>query len=166
MIVIDASSFITLTIADSLPAVLDEFDVHTTETVIQELQETAEYDDVHGNAARTVLERADRITVHATPQRRFQSSRVDPGEGSCALLTHELDTDFLITDDLRALPELQTIADAKIAISPILLKALVRREKLERDEALEKLEQIAVQRDWLGAPIYRRACHLFDEDNT
>lgn len=166
MIVIDASSLITLTIADILPTVLDEYDVHTTETVIQELEETGGYDDVHGNAAQTVLEHMDRITVHSAPQRSFQSSRVDPGEGSCALLTHEIDADFLITDDLRALPELKTIADGKIAISPILLKALVRRDELEREEALEKLEQIAEERDWLEAPIYRRARRLFDEDNT
>ncbi|MFB6197135.1 MAG: hypothetical protein ABEI52_02545, partial [Halobacteriaceae archaeon] len=72
------------------------------------------------------------------------------------------DADFLITDDLRALPELQTVASSKVAISPIVLKALVQRDVLTQEEALEKLDELAEQRDWLGTPIYRRAKNLFD----
>ena len=166
MIVIDTSSFITLSTATVLPLVLEEYDVHTTEIVIQELEETAEYDDLHGEAARAALEKQNEITVHQTEQRSFQSSRIDPGEGSCALLTRNIDAAFLITDDLRALPELQAITDSKVAISPILLKALVERDVLERNEALEKLDRIADERDWLGAPIYRRARQLFEEDSS
>lgn len=163
MIVVDTSSLITLATADVLQLVLGEYEVHTTHAVIQELEETEEYDDKHGEAAQTVLEQRDQFTVHHTDDQSFQSSRVDRGEGSCALLTREIKARFLITDDLRALPELQTIADAEVAISPILLKALVKREVLTRREALDKLDQIAENRDWLGAPIYRRARQLFSE---
>lgn len=161
MLVVDTSSLVTLSIADLLPIVLEEYDVHTTETVVRELEETAEYTDVHAFAAEAVLDNCDRMTVHETVDQHFQSARVDEGEGSCALLTRELDADFLITDDLRALPELQTIADSKVAISPILMKALVHRGVLDRDEPVEKLDEIAEARDWLGAPIYRRARELF-----
>jgi predicted nucleic acid-binding protein len=161
MIVVDTSSLITLATADVLDLVFEEYDVHTTEAVVQELEETAEYDDSHGEAAQTALEYKDEFTIHEVGFQTFQSSRIDEGEGSCILLTREIDTDFLITDDLRALPELQTITDAKAAISPILLKALVQRGVLEREEALDKLDQVAAERDWLGAPIYRRAKSLF-----
>jgi hypothetical protein len=58
---------------------------------------------------------------------------------------------------------LQQLTDAQVAISPIVLKALVNRGVLEREEALQRLEQLAETRDWLGAPIYRRAKQLFDE---
>ena len=97
---------------------LTEFDVHSTEPVIKELEETSEYDDRHGDAAQVVLDNRDQITVHDI-QGEFTSSRVDEGEGSCALLIKKIDAEFLITDDLRALPELQTVADAKVAIAPI-----------------------------------------------
>jgi len=63
----------------------------------------------------------------------------------------------LITDDLRALPELQTVVEAKVAISPILLKALVERNVIDEEEALEKLEEAAENRSWLKSTIYRRA---------
>ncbi|MFB6235859.1 MAG: hypothetical protein ABEH81_16180 [Halopenitus sp.] len=165
MIVIDTSSFITLSTGELLPLVLDEYDVHTTETVIEELIETAEYDDSHADAASAVLEHEAEITVHGVENSGFESSRVDAGEGSCAVLTRTVEVAFLITDDLRALPELQTVADANVAISPILLKALVQRGELRREEALEKLDQAAETRDWIGAPIYRRARRLFDVDS-
>lgn len=164
MIVIDTSGFITLSIAEILPLVLGEYDVQTTETVVAELEETAAYDDFHGDAASAVLEHDDRVTVHRVGEDGFQSSRIDAGEGSCAVLTRNIESAFLITDDLRALPELQTVADANVAISPVLLKALVQRGTLGRDEALETLEQIAENRDWLGAPIYRRARQLFEDE--
>jgi len=161
MIVADTSALVSLTTAGTLRLFLEEFNVHTTETVVDELEETSEYDDTHGEAAETVLQQLDQITVHGIESGEFQSSRVDPGEGSCALLTKDLNADFLITDDLRALPEVQTVADAKVAISPIILKALVKRDVLKEQEAREKLEMLVERRDWLGAPIYRRAQNLF-----
>jgi len=162
MIAADTSALISLASIDVLDTFLTEFDVHTTETVVEELENTADYEDVHGEAAEQVLDQLDRITVHHL-QAEFTSSRVDLGEGDCALLTQEEDAEFLVTDDLRALPELQTVADSQVAISPIVLTALVKRDVLEREEALEKLDELASRRDWLGAPIYRRARHLFDQ---
>lgn len=161
MIGADTSALVSISSIDLLDTFLTEFEVHTTETVIEELENTSEYDDPHGAAADTVLDNLDRIDTYHV-QGEFTSSRVDQGEGGCALLTTEIDAEFLITDDLRALPELQTVAEAQVAISPIVLKALVERDVLKREEALEKLDELAEQRDWLGAPIYRRAKNLFE----
>jgi predicted nucleic acid-binding protein len=163
MIVADTSALISLATADTLNLFLEEFEVHTTETVVDELENTAEYDDSHGDAAETVLANLDWVSTHDV-KGDLESSRVDQGEGSCALLTKEIDAEFLITDDLRALPELQTVADSKVAISPIVLKALVQRDVLEPDEALENLDRLAERRDWLGAPIFRRAQNLFGRE--
>lgn len=161
MIVADTSALISIASIDLLDTFRSEFDTCTTETVVGELEGTAEYDDRHGNAATDVLENLDTVTVHRVGA-GFASSRVDEGEASCALLTNELAAEFLITDDLQALPELQNLADAKVAISPIVLKALVKRGVLEQEVALAKLDRLAENRSWLGAPIYRRAQKLFD----
>jgi len=161
MIVADTSALISIASIDLLDTFLTEFDVHTTETVVEELEETSEYDDRHGDAANAVFENLEQIEIHYV-QEGFTSSRVDHGEGGCALLTEEIDAAFLITDDLRALPELQNVADADVAISPIVLKALVKRDVLEQEEAVSTLDELADQRSWLGAPIYRRAKNLFD----
>lgn len=162
MLVADTSALLWLATGGVLETALDEFDVHTTETVVEELEETSDYDDVHGDAAETVLGYLDRLTVHETDDRSFTTSRVGGGEGSCVELAADIDAEFLLTDDLRALPELQNLVDAEVAISPIVLRALVNRGALDAPEAEDRLARIARNRDWLGAPIYRRAQQLFD----
>ena len=163
MIVADTSALVSLTTAECLDLVLDEFDVQTTATVIDELEETAGYDDPHGDAATTILDHQDRFTVHTVEDNIPETSRIDQGEGSCVVLADQYSADFLVTDDLRALPELQQLTDAQVAISPIVLKALMNRGVLGREDAIQRLEQVAETRDWLGAPIYRRAKRLFNE---
>lgn len=165
MIVADTSALISVATIDLLDTLLAEYDFHTTETVVNELESTAEYDDTRGRGAQSVLERVDRLAVHRADS-SLETSRIDAGEATTAELTNDLDADFLITDDLRALPELQALVDAQVAISPIVLKALVKRDVLEQEAAVEYLERLAAERDWLGAPIYRRAKLLFDDDES
>ncbi|CCQ34212.1 hypothetical protein HLRTI_000660 [Halorhabdus tiamatea SARL4B] len=162
MIVADTSALVSLASIDRLDLLLAEFDVHTTETVVSELQETADYADSHGRAAQAVLDRKDDLTVNAVGE-PIETGRIDAGEGSGAVLARERDAAFLITDDLRALPELQAVTEARIAISPIVLRALVKRDVLDVEDALADVERLAAERDWLGAPIYRRARELFEE---
>ncbi len=165
MIVADTSALISLAVADSLALTLDEFDVHTTSIVIDELQETAEIDDVHGRNASSVLDRRERLIIHEAEGVSVQSARIDRGEASCLAVEQEIEAVFVLTDDLRAVPELQVLCDAEVAISALVLRALVQRGKLDRTQALNRLEKLAADRDWLGAPIYRRAIALFgDED--
>lgn len=162
MIVVDTSAFLSLASGGVLHHVLTEFDIHTTETVLTELESTSEYTDEHGNASTTVLDTQSGFTVRRVEKQEFTSSRIDEGEGSCVVLARELEPAFFLTDDLRALPELQNLVGARVAISPIVLKALVKRGVLSEEEAENRLERIAETRDWLGAPIYRRARQLFE----
>jgi len=162
MLVADTSELVSLQHAAVLDTVLAEWDVATTETVVAELGETASYDDGDGAAAAAVLERESRLSVRSVGE-VLTSSRIDAGEGSCAILARESGADFLLTDDLRAVPELQRAVEAEVAISPIVLRALVERGALSREEALSKLATLADRRNWLGSPIYRRARELFEE---
>ena len=162
MIVADTSAFVSLAVGDVLELFLDEFDVVTTATVITELEETATYDDPHGRGAAAVLAHADRIDVVTVESPDLVTSRIDIGEASCVLAVRNINAQFLITDDYRALPELQQLVECDVALSPIVLRALVKRGALSDDETTAMLETIADQRDWLGAPIYRYALELFD----
>jgi len=162
MIVADTSALITIAGVELLEAVLAEFDVHTTETVIHELEDTSAYEDRHGMAAQTVLDQQQHLTVHETDAATISSSRVDAGEATTIELTNTADVAFLITDDLRALPELQTLVRAEVAISPLLLKALVTRGIIDEQAAIAKLDEVAANWDWFDAPIYRRAKTLFE----
>lgn len=163
MLVVDTSAFVSLGIADCHELLLAEFDVTTTERVLAELEATADYDDPHGGAATAVLDRRSELAIHHVDDSLPETSRIDAGEASCVRLARTLDADFLLTDDLRALPELKRLVDAEVAISPIVLRALVARDVLDRADARGRLETIAETRSWLGAPIYRRAIDLFEE---
>lgn len=165
MIVADASALVSFAIADVLQLVLDEYDVHTTGVVVSELEATGAYDDPHGEGAREALDHRDELRVHRVDGDAFRSSRIDAGEASCAVLARELQADFLFTDDLRALPELQQLVPGEVAISPIVLEALVDRDVLVREDARSRLEELAGTRGWLGAPIYRRALERFEGEN-
>ena len=162
-VVVDTSALISLAVGDVLDQTLAAFDVVTTPTVIEELEETAEYDDRHGTAATTVLRRTDALTVQDADGAPFETSRVDIGEASCVAAARDVDAAFLVTDDYRALPELQGLVDAEVAVSPIVLRALVKRDALSSESAETAFEAIAAGRDWLDAPIYRYARRLFDE---
>lgn len=166
---VDTSAFVSLGIADCHELLLAEFDVATTERILTELEAmakheaTAEHDDPHGRAPTAVLDRRSAIAVHHVDEPVPETSRIDAGEASCVRLARTLDADFLLTDDRRALFELQRLVAAEVPISPIVLRALVARGVLGRADARERLETIAETRSWLGAPISRRARGLFDE---
>ncbi|MFB6128445.1 MAG: hypothetical protein ABEJ47_01660 [Halorhabdus sp.] len=162
MIVADTSALVSLASIDRLEILLAEFDVYTTETVVVELRETAAYEDNHAEAARAVLDRQADLAVHGVEE-PVATGRIDAGEGSAVVLAQKLDANFLITDDLRALPELRAVTETRIAISPIVLRALVDRGVLDIEAARADVERLTTERDWLGAPIYRRAKQLFEE---
>lgn len=164
MLVVDTSALVSLAITDSHDDLLAEFDVHTTGQVVAELRTTAEYDDAHGNGAAAVAGVLDDLATHDVESRSFESARIDDGEASCVRLCRSLDPDFLVTDDLRALPELQSLVEARVALSPIVLRALVKRGRIDDTTARTRLEELAETRDWLGAPIYRRARRLFGDE--
>lgn len=162
MVVVDSSALISLAVGDALDLVLEEFDVITTQTVRDELEATAEYDDRHGNGAAAVLDAENEFTVIETQGDAFESSRIDAGEASCVAVTRSRDASFLVTDDYRALPELQQLVNAEVLLSPIVLQALVKRGTWSEQQAETAFETIAGERDWLGASICRYARQLFD----
>ena len=164
MIVADTSALISLEIADCLGHALEEFDISTTEIVIDELEDTATFDDSHGRAADRVLDMTSDLLIHPYDSPPVASSRIDAGEGSCIALISEIEPDFFLTDDLRALPELERLVDVHVAISPILIKALVTRDVLTQEDPVNRLEQLTAARGWLGTPIYRRAKRIFESD--
>jgi hypothetical protein len=55
------------------------------------------------------------------------------------------------------------LVEAEVAVSPIVLRALIKRDALSSEDAETAFETIATGRDWLDAPIYRYARRLFDE---
>lgn len=162
MIIADTGALLSLSTVEILDTVLEQFQVHTTREVIQELEQTEQGDDELATAASVVIEKREKLEIHRVKSRRFQSSRVDAGEASCAALTREIEAEFLLTDDLHAIGELRRTSSARVVITPVVLKALVKRGELDRQRAGELVDMLAEKRGWLGTPIYSRAKSQLD----
>ena len=163
MLVVDTSAFVSLAVGGVFTPTTEAFEIATTREVLDELEQTGQYDDRHGTAAAAVLEHRDDFTMLSTDPEAFTTSRIDRGEASCVVATHELDVTCLVTDDFRALPELQELITADVVLSPIVIRALSKQAAISDEAAQAAFDTIAEDRDWLGAPIYRYAKTLFDE---
>jgi predicted nucleic acid-binding protein len=145
-----------------LPLVLNEFNVVVSDVVAQELREMSTYADLYGTAANEVLMNIDRIQVKKTLNyQRFKTSRIDAGEASCMEIIESREQDYLLTDDFRALGEIEKLIGDRVVLSPIILKVLVIRGRIDKHQALTKLDEMAEKRDWLGRPIYKYAKSYF-----
>ena len=163
-LVADASALVSLASVSLLSLVLSEFIVVVSDVVVRELEEMSTYADTYGNAANEVLRNIDRIKVKkASNYQRFKTSRIDAGEASCMEIIESGEQDYLLTDDFRALGEIEKQIGEKVVLSPIILKVLVIRGIIDKSEALAKLNEMAEKRDWLGRPIYRYAKRYFEE---
>ena len=162
MIVVDTSAFVSLAVGGVIETVVEEFEVVTTEVVWAELEQTAAYDDIHGRGAEAVQSVGEQVEEVDVDGAAYVTSRIGQGEASCVAAVDETDAAFLITDDYRALPELQVVVDCVVALSPIVLRVLVKRGAVTEEEATEAFDTVAEKRDWLGAPINRYARQLFE----
>jgi len=162
MLVVDTSAFVSLAVSGVYQSVCDEYELVTTEIVWSELDATAAFEDTHGQAAADVQSAREQLTVLDVSGESFETSRIDAGEASCVAAVRETEAAFLITDDYRALPELQQLVDCEVALSPIVLRALVKRGVLAEGAATAAFERVVDERDWLGAPINRYAKQLFE----
>ncbi|GEM_PF-219566 len=162
-LVADTSALVSLASASLLSLVLSEFDVVVTDIVVGELDAMSTFDDTHGRAATLVLENIDSMRVlNASDYQRFMTSRIDSGEASCLEIIDGGGCDYLLTDDFKALGEIEKQIGDAVLLSPIILKVLVMRGIIGKSEALAKLGEIARKRDWLGRPLYQYAMKYFD----
>lgn len=163
-LVADASALVSLASVSLLSLVLNEFNVVVSDVVVRELKEMSVYADTYGNAASEVLRNIERIKVKkASNYQRFRTSRIDAGEASCLEIIEGGEQDYLLTDDFRALGEIETQIGERVVLSPIILKVLVISGLIDKSEALAKLDEMAEKRDWLGRPIYRYARKYFED---
>lgn len=105
-LVADTSALVSLGIAvnadpNPLSLSLSTYDVFAPETVVDELQEIASYDDVHGQAAQRVLDRADELTRRTVDlDAEFP---LDDGENAPVTLANEIDGALLLCDEFNRL---------------------------------------------------------------
>ncbi|WP_430506478.1 hypothetical protein [Haloparvum sp. PAK95] len=166
-LVADASALVSLGIVagddpDPLGLCLSRYEVIVPTAVIEELQEIASYEDVHGRAATAVLDRTDALATRAVDlDAEFP---LDDGENAAVTLANDLDASLLLCDDFNQLGLIHaSLADTRLATTPTLLSVLVRTEQLSAADARRLLDEISDARSWGANSYVQRAQSLLEE---
>ncbi len=148
--IFDTSALLSLESASLLDIIFTNFKLITTSSVLRELEEFASYNDALGNIAREVLKKKTRIAIENLPFLE-ELPFVSKTDNELFNLAKSKQL-FLITDDLK----LRRHCSGKIVtdFSTIFLLIFVDSRLLTKTEALDKLEQMRIVRNWQDNIIY------------
>lgn len=168
-VVVDTSALISFEHGSLLDLIIKEFKVAISDLVLDELQKTSKFNDEDGKAAARILKKVDALEVRRVEKagvHKLVTSRLEAGEASCVLLAKAKDIEALVSDDFKAMHQLQRYSQIyrfDLGLGAVLIQALVARGTVSRAEALKSFERIASKRDWMGRPIYRAYRGLLEE---
>ena len=144
-LVADTSGLVSLGIADGsnpdpLTLCLAVYDVFVPTEVIEELEEIALYNDIHGQAATAVCDRTAELTIQSVDlDAEFP---LDDGENAAVTLANEIDTELFLCDEFNNVGLIHaSLANTRLATTPTLLLVFVRTERLTAGQALALLEK-------------------------
>ena len=112
----DTSALVSLEIKHivALASKFIQFSIPTG--VCEELKEIAQFDDVHGRSAKDVLNLVEDgiITVKSVRADQKHTENIDPGEAEVLTLAESGVYDYILTDDVKALPYIKSVARVKV----------------------------------------------------
>lgn len=165
-ILADTSALVSLEIKHLVALSSKIIQFYISDVVLSELKEIAEFDDVHGRSAKDVLCLVDSgiIAVRYVSARKEYLENIDIGEAEILTLAESGEYDYMITDDVRALPYIKSITKVKVLTSAFVIRLLYDLKLLSRDEALNSIKEISASRDWYGG-ILETISYKYFEDN-
>jgi predicted nucleic acid-binding protein len=161
LLVADTSALVSLgTVADDSPNPLDilleSHAVVVPEQVVDELAETASYDDRSGVAAQAVLDRRAAFEVRSVEL--DEAFPLDDGENAAVTLANEIEAVQMLCDEFNRLALVHaSLAETRLVTTPILLTALVRNDTISPDAAETFLAEMGTARSWSSNSYVERA---------
>lgn len=165
-LVADASALVSLGVVadadpDPLTLCLARYEVIVPTAVVEELRETASYEDTHGRAASAVLDRTDAFETR--PVALDVDFPLDDGENAAVTLGNELDASLLLCDEFNRLGLIHaSLSDSRLLTTPTLLSVLVRTGQMSATDARTLLDQISEARSWERNSYVQRARSLLE----
>jgi len=163
-------SYDTGTEPDPLQYLLTACEVSVPPSVVTELQEIAQYSDIHAAAANNVLAARSHYDVEDPYQREeTPESRptfgLDDGETDGIVLTNALEVDGFLTDEFGgnnfALVH-ATLTGPRIVPTPRMLCDYARDGHMTADEARTLIRTISPHRSWDNSPYVTQVLGLLD----
>jgi predicted nucleic acid-binding protein len=169
-IVADTSALVSLgTIADAttnpLDVLCESHELLVPEHVLDEVAETASYDDTSGEAAQAVLDRKDAFEVR--PVELDDTFPLDDGENAAVTLANDMNAVQLLCDEFNRLALIHaSLVDTRLVTTPILLTALVQNGVLSPETAEQFLEKMSDARSWSANSYVARAKATLQQQRT
>ena len=167
-LVADTSGLVSLGIAagddpDPLSICVGRYEVVVPSVVVEELRETASYDDAHGRAAAAVLDRTGAISTRSVDL--DADFPLDDGENAAVALANDLDAALLLCDEFNQLGLIHaSLADTRLVTTPTLFAAFVRTDALSPADARTVLDAVGDARSWDANSYVERARSLLEAD--
>ncbi|MDO8725838.1 MAG: hypothetical protein Q7J35_07210 [Candidatus Methanoperedens sp.] len=161
----DTSALVSLEIKHLVALSSKVIQFYISDVVRLELKEIAEFDDVHGRSARDVLSLVDSgiIAIRYVSARKEYLENIDIGEAEILTLSESGEYDYMITDDVKALPYIKSITKVKALTSAFVIRLLYDLKMLSRDKALNSIKEISASRDWYGGVLETISYKYFDD---
>jgi predicted nucleic acid-binding protein len=169
-VVADTSALVSLgVVAETTPNPLDLLlasnELLLPEHVLDELADTASYDDVSGAAARAVLDRQSSFEVRSVDL--DESFPLDDGENAAVTLANAIRAVQLLCDEFNRLALVHaSLVDTRLVTTPTLLTALVRNDVLSPESAEQLLETMSDARSWSRNAYVARARATLHQQRT
>lgn len=165
MIIADASGLVALGSVDALAPFVDEFDVRSSSDVMEVLEADGARHGPRGAGARVALSVKDQIALGSPEVEPVVTTRLDRTTGSAVALARELDAEFYLTDERRAIHELRQLVPGDVVTPGIALLALVRMGRLRRQDARFRLEGLLDRARGADAAVGHRVRPLLLADD-
>jgi len=129
-----------------LDALVEEYDLLVPRKVVEELKQTASYEDEQARAAEKALRYVDEIDAENVEL--DSDFPLDDGENAAVTLANER-ADLFLCDEFNSLGTIHaSLSDVRLVTTPKFLEVLVHRDVLSRSEALDALDEISELRSW------------------
>ena len=150
---IDTCSLIALQYSGYLSTIVETVDIIITIKIHSELEDIGIFTDSDAVAAREILRLLHKITIMEVSQRAT-------GEEELIEVALQKKCDFIVSDDIRAMPKLK-LTNISTLFSTHLLYYLFRAGIISKEEGLIALEKMRSNRSWKENLIYISGIQLF-----
>lgn len=170
LLVADTSAVVSLATAgstepiDLLEILCTEHQLVIPERVREELEKTANYDDVHGVAAQAVLDQEEAGYIAVQQSRLDDAFPLDDGENAAVALANDTGAAIMLCDEFGRLGLIHaSLTGARLATTPSLLRRFVIDGLLTPGEALDALDAVAAARSWDANRYAQRARETIED---
>jgi len=150
---IDTCSLIALQYSGYFEIILNHVDLVVTKKIVSELGDISAISDDDGIAAGEVLRLLNRMKI-------LETTPKSTGEEELMEVASQNKCDFIVSDDIRAIPRFNR-ANSSIIFSTHLLYYIHRSGIISRVEGLVALEKMRNKRSWKENVIYIAGIQLF-----